>query len=532
MAKNTQRKSWPFKEAERIVKASGRGGPPAEVVFETGYGPSGLPHIGTFAEVARTTWVRHAYEELTGGKTRLIAFCDDMDGLRKVPDNLPQPAMLREHLGRPLCDIPDPFGCCASFSAHMIGRLAEFLRTFGFAPELVSASECYRAGRFNAGLEVLLDRVDGVLDVILPTLKEENRAGWSPFLPRCERCGRIYTTRVTAYRKAERAVDYTCDAPFGEASGCGHLGTVSVLDGGVKMGWKVDWALRWYSFGVNYEMYGKDLIPSAELSAQVVRLMGGAPPCGFFYELFLDEAGEKISKSRGNGVSVEQWLEYAPVESLAHFIFRDPRQAKKLYFDMIPRAMDEYLDQLRRYPEIEEAKRPDAALWHIHDKGKAVPAFTSAINFTMVNNLVSALGRPEPALVKDFLARYDRRALDHQGVVDLLVDKGMRYYEDHLLPKKTYRSPTDAERPMFAALRGRLAEPGAEEMGEKDIQSLVFDLARSLGIEPAEAFAAIYQVLLGQERGPRFGTFARLVGPARVVELIDERVPSAPSGPA
>ncbi|HUT78963.1 MAG TPA: lysine--tRNA ligase [Polyangia bacterium] len=533
MGKNSdqQYKSWPFKEAERIVKAFGRDGPPAEVVFETGYGPSGLPHIGTFAEVARTTWVRHAYEELTSGKTRLIAFSDDMDGLRKVPDNLPQQAMLREHLGRPLCDIPDPFGCCASFSAHMIGRLAEFLGTFGFAPELLSASDCYRTGRFNPGLEVLLDRAPDVLDIILPTLKEENRAGWSPFLPRCERCGRVYTTRVTAYRKAERAVDYSCDAPFGEAGGCGHRGTASVLDGGVKMGWKVDWALRWYCLGVSYEMYGKDLIPSAELSAQVVRLMGGAPPCGFFYELFLDEAGEKISKSRGNGVSVEQWLEYAPVESLAHFIFRDPRQAKKLYFDMIPRAMDEYLDQLRRYPEIEEGKRPDAALWHIHDTGRSVPAFTAGINFSMVNNLVSALGRPEPALVKDFLARYDRRALDHPEIVDGLVHKGLRYYEDHILPRKVYRPPTDVERPLFAALRERLRGADVAGMDEKALQSIVFDLARDRGVEPAEFFAAIYQVLLGQERGPRFGTFARLVGPARVVELIDERAADPPDRP-
>jgi lysyl-tRNA synthetase class 1 len=527
MTKNTQYKSWPFKEAERIVKALGRDGPPAEVVFETGYGPSGLPHIGTFAEVARTTWVRHAYEELTGGATRLIAFSDDLDGLRKVPDNLPRGEMLREHLGKPLCDIPDPFGCCASFSAHMIGRLAEFLRTFGFAPELLSASECYRSGRFDAGLELLLDRVEGVLDIILPTLKEENRAAWSPFLPRCEGCGRIYTTRVTAYRKAERAVDYACDAPFGEVSGCGHRGTVSVLGGGAKVGWKVDWALRWFSLGVNYEMYGKDLIPSAELSARVVRLMGGAPPSGFFYELFLDEAGEKISKSKGNGVSVEQWLEYAPVESLAHFIFRDPRQAKKLYFEMIPRAMDEYLDQLRRFPEIEPEKRPDAALWHIHGKGRTVPAFTAGINFTMVNNLVSALGRPEPALVKEFLARYDRRTLDHPEVVEPLVAKGLRYYEDHILPRKHYRPPTQAEVPRFAALRSSLARPEAAGMDEKALQGLVFDLARSLEVEPAEFFAALYQVLLGQERGPRFGTFAKLVGPARVVELIDERVPGA-----
>ncbi len=517
-------KSWPFKEAERIIRSAGRDGPPETVIFETGFGPSGLPHIGTFAEVARTTWVRRAYEHLTGKKTQLIAFSDDLDGLRKVPDNLPNPEMLAENLGKPLSDIPDPYGCCDSFSGHMIGKLKEFLDTFGFEYELRSASQAYRRGDFNDGLKLMLENVEKILEIILPTLKEENRAGWSPFFPRCENCSKVYTTRVTAYRKQELALDYCCDATFGDVEGCGHKGTASILNGAAKMGWKMDWALRWYCYKVGYEMYGKDLIPSAELSSKIVRIMGGRPPCGFFYEMFLDELGEKISKSKGNGVAVEEWLRYAPVTSLGYFIFRDPRQAKKLFFKMIPKAMDEYLDHLRRYPDILEEKKPDAPLWHIHDAGTEVPTYNSSINFTTVNNLVSALGSPDSELIKGFLSRYDERAAAHPKVVDSLVEKGLRFYEDHILPGKKYREPTAAERPLFKALAERLQDDGAEAMDEKALQSLVFDIARENGAEPKDFFASIYQVLLGQERGPRFGSFAKLVGIDRVIELIRERV--------
>jgi lysyl-tRNA synthetase class 1 len=516
-------KSWPFKEAGRIIKSAGRDGPKETVIFQTGFGPSGLPHIGTFAEVARTTWVRRAYENLTeGGHTRLIAFCDDQDGLRKVPDNLPNPEILAENLGKPLCDIPDPYGCCDSFSGHMIGQLAEFLDTFGFDYELKKSSEAYRSGDFNDGLKILLEKVDPVLDVILPTLKEENRAGWSPFLPKCENCGKVYTTRVTGYHSGDCTIDYVCDAPFGEVEGCGHSGTTTVLDGAAKMGWKVDWALRWYCYGIDYEMYGKDLIPSAEISSKIVRIMGGKPPCGYFYELFLDDQGEKISKSKGNGVSMEEWLDYAPVESLAYFIFRDPRQAKKLYYEMIPKAMDEYLDHLRRFPDVAEPKRPDGPLWHIHNAGTAVPPYTASINFTMVNNLVSALGRPDPTLLESFLARYDERVANHPDITRTLIEKGLKYYEDHILPGKQYRAPTDMEKELFSELAKRLAAPEVADMDEKGLQSLVFDIAKENDAEPREFFSAIYQVLLGQERGPRFGSFAKLVGPGRVIELIND----------
>jgi lysyl-tRNA synthetase class 1 len=292
------------------------------------------------------------------------------------------------------------------------------------------------------------------------------------------------------------------------------------------MGWKVDWALRWFSYGVNYEMYGKDLIPSAELSAAIVRIMGGKPPCGFFYELFLDENGEKISKSKGNGVTMEEWLAYAPVESLSYYIFKEPRTAKKLYFDVIPKVMDEYLDQVRKYPALAPEKRPDSALWHIHDRGQAVPEYDCSINFTMVNNLVSALGQPEPALLGQYLARYDAGAAQYPSTVASLVEKGLAYYTDHILPHKHYRQATPLEVELFSLLLVRLNEPGAAQLDEAGLQGLIFDIAKGKDVPPKDLFSAFYEVLLGQERGPRFGSFARLVGLERVIALIEERIPS------
>ncbi len=516
--------SWPFKEAERIIKAKSRNQTLTPALFQTGFGPSGLPHIGTFAEVARTTWIRRAYEHLTGNPTELYAFCDDQDGLRKVPDNLPNREMLASHLAKPLCDIPDPYGCCESFSAHMIGNLKNFLDAFNFDYKLKQSSDAYRNGDFNDGLCILLDKVEGILDIILPTLKEENRASWSPFFPKCEACGKINTTRVTAYNKEDRTVAYSCDMDLGNTSGCGHSGISSVLNGNAKMGWKIDWALRWYCYKVDYEMYGKDLIPSAELSEKIVKLMGGRPPQGFFYELFLDEKGEKISKSKGNGVTVEQWLEYAPIDSLSHFIFREPRQAKKLYFNMIPKTMDEYLDHIRRWPEVPEEKRPDNPLWHIHDRGTKVPSYSSSINFSTVNNLVSALGSPGRELLISYLSRYDEKTTDNIEIIDSLIVKGLKFYEDHILPNKLYRDPSDKERVLFLELETALKADDIADKSEQDLQSLIFDIARANDVDPKDFFSAFYQVFLGQERGPRFGSFAKLVGIPRVVALISERI--------
>ena len=513
-----QYKAWPFQEAEQILK---RRRPAADqtVVFETGFGPSGLPHIGTFGEVARTSWVRHAYEHLTGGPTRLIAFCDDMDGLRKVPLNMPAGDMLAAHLGKPLCRIPDPYGCCDSYSGHMNGKLREFLDHYGFEYELQSAAEAYGSGIFDEGLRILLQKAEEVRELILPTLGEERRAAWSPFFPICTSCGSVNATRVTGYHPERDAVSYLCEGQ-GEAVGCGHSGEVSVLGGNVKVGWKVDWALRWFSYDVDYEMYGKDLIDSARLSGRIVRLMGVQPPAGFFFELFLDEEGKKISKSVGQGLTVDHWVDFAPVESLLYYIYQNPKRAKRLFWGMVPKCVDDYLQALRQYPEVAEEKRPENGLWHIFDRGRQVPTYGASVDFSAVNNLISAIGGDSAEVLRDFLHRYDPAVAEYPGVVDKLVDKGLSYYREQVLPDKHFRPATEEEKALFIQVRQQLA--ASESDDEEELQAIPFDVARAADVEPRQLFTSFYEVVLGQGRGPRFGTFVRLVGRDRVLEMLDK----------
>ncbi|OQY27137.1 MAG: lysine--tRNA ligase [Anaerolineaceae bacterium 4572_5.1] len=439
-------KSWPFKEASSLQRRF-REQPNQPIILQTGFGPSGLPHIGTFAEVARTTWVRHAFEHLTGWPAKLVAFSDDMDGLRKVPLNMPEQKMLAENLGKPLCHIPDPFGCCESYSAHNNNKLQEFLDAYGFDYQFQSSQEAYIRGDFDEGLTILLEKVEEVQDIILPTLREDKRADWSPFFPICENCGRIYSTRVTGYHPEEKTIGYVCDKPVGDTPGCGHEGKTSALGGRVKVGWKVDWALRWFSYDVVYEMYGKDLIESAKLSGKITRLMGKQPPNGFFYELFLDEEGRKISKSVGKGLTV-------------------------------------------------------------------------SANFSLINNLVSALGADDGELVIEYLERYDPAAKGYRDTLSDLVNKSLTYYRDFILPNKHYRPPTAQEKEMLQSIREQIATYQGND--EKELQTIPFDAARAFGVQPRDLFTAIYEVLLGQERGPRFGTFAKLVGKERMLALLDE----------
>jgi lysyl-tRNA synthetase, class I len=516
-----QYRSWPFQEARQILKQHPpRGDRP--VLFETGFGPSGLPHIGTFSEVARTTWVRQAFEHLTGQPTRLLAFSDDMDGLRKVPLNLPQPEMLARHLGKPLCAIPDPFGECASYSDYMNGKLKEFLDTYGFAYEFRSSREAYTGGHFDEGLTVLLAKVEEVRALILPTLGEEKREGWSPFFPICPECGSVYATRVTGYQPERQSLDFVCDGKVGQVEGCGARGELSVLGGRVKVGWKVDWALRWFTYEVDYEMYGKDLIDSAKLSGRIVRLMGKQPPVGLTYELFLDEEGRKISKSVGRGLTVAAWTQYAPLESLLFYIYQNPGRARRLYWDVVPKCVDDYLEALRRYPEVPEAQRPEQDVWHIGNRGRQVPAYDAQVNFTMVNNLIAALGSDSAELLIDYLERYDATALKFHEVTRSLVEKGLNYYRDFVLPDKKYRPPTPAERTQLLRMREILAR--TEGTDEETLQGIPFEVARQSGAEPRDLFRSFYEVVLGQERGPRFGSFVRLVGRERVLAMLDERV--------
>jgi lysyl-tRNA synthetase class 1 len=518
--------SWPFAEARALLERVGAAGVPV-ATFETGFGPSGLPHIGTFAEVARTTWIRHALEHASGMKSRLIAFSDDMDGLRKVPLNMPNQEMLLRHLGEPLFTIPDPFGEAESYSGYMNRKLKEFLDAYGFEYQFQSSQQAYSLGHFDEGLTLLLRKVDEVRNVIIPTLSEENRETWSPFFPICASCGRVYSTRVTAYHAEDLTLEYLCDQETGSGTagarpGCGHRAVTSVLGGKVKVGWKVDWALRWYSYGVDYEMYGKDLIESAKLSAKLVRLLGKKPPIGLVYELFLDEEGKKISKSVGKGLSVDSWVSYAPLESLLFYLLQNPKRAKRLYWDVVPKSVDDYLAELTAYPGLPEEKRPDSAIWHLSNAGRDVASYASTVNFSLISNLISGIGSDEPSLIRDFLVRYDPRATEHRAVVEDLIVRASRYYRDFILPTKKFRPATDAEKTMFAALRKLvLATPGEEE---DLLQSLPFTVAKEAGVEPQALFRALYEVLMGQERGPRFGTLVRLVGKERMIALLDKAV--------
>jgi lysyl-tRNA synthetase class 1 len=510
--------SWPFKEAQKLQKRF-KESPDTPVRFETGFGPSGLPHIGTFAEVARTTWVRHAFEVLTDWPTQLIAFSDDMDGLRKVPANMPQEKMLAEHLGKPLWSIPDPFGQCESYSGYMNNKLKDFLDSYNFDYTFQSSYEAYTNGDFNEGLATILQKVEDVKAIILPTMSEAKQVGWSPFFPICGKCGRIYSTRVVAYHAEDNTIDYICDRQEGLVHSCGHKATTSIFNGKVKVGWKIDWALRWYSYDIGYEMYGKDLIESAKLSGKIVRLMGKQPPTGFFYELFLDEQGRKISKSVGEGLTIDSWVSYAPLESLLYYIFQNPKQAKRLFWGIVPKSVDDYLTGLSNYETLDSEKQPDSAIWHLFNKGVNVPAYKTQINFSLINNLISAVGSDDIDFILGYLKRYDSSLDAFTAIVEDLIKKSMNYYRDFILPNKQYRHPTGEEREMLQTLRDQLARHNGDD--ENELQSIPFDVSRMFEISPRDFFKMFYEVVLGQERGPRFATFVRLVGKDKVITLLD-----------
>ena len=524
-------KAWPFEEARKLVARIEKTGQ-TEVLFETGYGPSGLPHIGTFGEVARTSMVRHAFEALTGGavRTRLLAFSDDMDGLRKVPDNVPNQALLRGALNKPLTKVPDPFGTHDSFGAHNNARLRAFLDRFGFDYEFASATEFYTSGRFDAALLHMLRHLDAVMAIMLPTFREERAATYSPFLPIHPETGDVMQVPLDAI-----------DAEAGTISwrdpSTGASYTTPVTGGHAKLQWKPDWAMRWYALEVDYEMAGKDLIDSVKLSSRIVQALGGTAPEGFNYELFLDEQGQKISKSRGNGLTIEQWLGYASPESLALFMYQRPREAKKLHFDVIPRNVDEYLgflDAARKQEQNGDAKSLlGNPVWHLHGGAPPAPEVlasatgATAVSFAMLLNLATVANSEDPAVLWGFLQRYapDVSPTTHPRL-DALVGNAVAYYRDRVRPLKAYRPADEVEREALGKLSDTLAAlpPGAS--GE-DIQAALYDVARPIpryqnlaakGATPErpgvsnDFFAMLYQVLLGEARGPRFGSFVALYG--------------------
>ncbi len=504
-----QSRAWPFEEARRIIQRLEKlkADPARPVIFETGYGPSGLPHIGTFGEVARTSMVRHAFEVLTEGKykTRLICFSDDMDGLRKVPDNVPNKDLLAQYLNKPLTQVPDPFEKFESFAHHNNAMLRDFLDRFGFSYEFFSATECYKSGIFDATLLRMLEVYDKVKDIILPTLGPERRATYSPFLPVCPRTGRVLQV-PTLERHPNRGTIVYADPETGE-----HVET-PVTGGRVKCQWKADWAMRWTALGVDYEMCGKDLIDSVTLSSKICRALGGVPPENLVYELFLDENGQKISKSKGNGLTIEDWLTYATPQSLSLFMFQKPKSAKKLHFDVIPRAVDDYLQFVAAYPGQGPKEKLDNPVWHIH--AGEPPEAELPITFALLLNLVAASNADDKAVLWGFIRRHAEGATpDKYPVLDHLAEYAVAYYRDFVRPKKVYRLPDERERQALEVLDAELAKASPDASAEQ-LQNIVYEVGKTNGFAEnlREWFKSIYEVLLGESQGPRFGSFIELYG--------------------
>lgn len=511
-------KAWPFEEALALKQRLG-GQPPAKgyVLFETGYGPSGLPHIGTFGEVARTSMVRRAFQEIAPDiPTRLFCVSDDMDGMRKVPENLPNQEMLREHLHKPLTQVPDPFGTHESYGHHMNARLRAFLDRFGFEYEFKSATDLYKSGVYDDTLRKALTAYEKLMKVMLPTLGEERQATYSPFLPISPTTGRVLYVPMKAIDSVAGTI--TFDDEDGSET------TLSVSGGQVKMQWKPDMGMRWAALDVDYEMYGKDHQVNGKLYSALCSLMGGTPPQQYCYELFLDAKGEKISKSKGNGLTIDQWLTYATPESLALYMFQAPRKAKKLHFDVIPKAVDEYLTFLGKYAAEDSAARYDNPVWHIHEGHPPAPEL-SGISFSLLLNLVSAASCNDKAILWGFISRYAPEATPEScQLLDSLAGYAIAYYHDFIAPHKSYRAPTDAERAALAELAETLcALP--ENASADDLQTAVFTVGKNHAYENLrEWFGALYEILLGQTQGPRMGGFIALYGRENMVKLIEKKL--------
>lgn len=535
--------AWPFEEARKLVARLERAGDKREstrpVLFETGYGPSGLPHIGTFGEVARTSMVRHAFRVLTEDRipTRLIAFSDDLDGLRKVPDNIPNKELIAQHLGRPLTEVPDPFGTHASFGAHNNARLQAFLDAFGFDYEFRSSTAAYTSGVFDETLLHMLRNYDAVMKVMLPSLRAERAQSYSPFLPIHPKTRIVMQVPIEEVN-AEAGTIVWRDPETSERF------ETPVTGGHAKLQWKPDWAMRWVALGVDYEMAGKDLIDSVKLSGQIARVLGGEQPEGFNYELFLDDKGGKISKSKGNGLTIDEWLRYGTPESLALFMFNKPREAKRLYFDVIPRHVDDYLAFLGNYGRQDWKMRLGNPVWHLHAGNPPAPEIIgeaqagsrgTQLSFAMLLNLAAVANSEDKAVLWGFIQRYaPGTSPQTHPQLDRLVGYAINYFRDFVKPAKTYAEPTEEERAALADLSAEL-ERHAGSTDAEALQNAVYEIGRthfpdtsgkskSPDGRPGVSqtwFSTLYRILFGEERGPRFGSFVALYGVAETRTLIE-----------
>ena len=529
-------KAWPFEEARALLKRYEKAPPEkGHVLFETGYGPSGLPHIGTFGEVLRTTMIRRAFEVISDIPTRLICFSDDLDGMRKVPDNVPNQELLHANVQKPLTSVPDPFGEFESFGHHNNAMLRRFLDTFGFEYEFYSATEFYGDGRFDETLMRACERYDDIMAVMLKSLREERQQTYSIFLPIHPETGRVLYVPIKHVDAKEGTITFDDET--------GREWTLPVTGGNVKFQWKPDFGARWAALDVDFEMYGKDHSTNTPIYDRICEILGGRKPNHFTYELFLDEEGQKISKSKGNGLTIDEWLSYAATESLSYFMYQKPKTAKRMHWDVIPKMVDEYHQQLRAYPDQDEKAKLNNPVYHIH--GHDVPASTLTVPFAMLLNLASVSGAEDRAAMWGFINRYAPDASPEANPdLDAAAGFAVRYYQDHVKPTRQFRLPTDQERAalenLIAALKdekvaldaiaqknadaGKADEPLPEVNYADDefLQSVVFAIGKNHGFEPLRAwFSCLYEVLLGATQGPRFGGFIALYGVEETIALIE-----------
>ncbi len=508
--------SWPFveirkllKDRKQIIKAKNK------ITFQTGYGPSGLPHIGTFGEVARTSMMINALNYIEKIDHELITFSDDMDGLRKVPDNIPNDEVLKKNLGKPLTSIPDPFNKFNSFGEHNNEMLKDFLNKFKFEFNFKSSTENYKKGVFNESLMRVLDKYEDIMNIILPTLRSERQKTYCPFLPICPETGKVLEIPLQSMDKKTGAVVFNNQ---------GNKLETNILNGNCKLQWKVDWAMRWFTFDVDFEMYGKDLTESAILSNKICRALGKSPPNGFAYELFLDEKGEKISKSKGNGISIDQWLRYASPESLSLYMYPNPKRAKKLYSEVVPKTVDEYLTLIEKFPTQDDKSKIMNPVWHIHN-GKP-PKEKIVMPFTMLLNLVGSSNANNKEIVWKFINRfYKEIKRENYPILDSLTQYAINYFKDKVEPNKKFKKASDTEKKALKNLVLKLKEIN-KDLEPEEIQTLVYSTGKENGYEKnlREWFKLIYEVVFGVENGPRMGFFVKFFGLKETIELINEKI--------
>tara|TARA_B100001123_G_scaffold167574_1_gene192932 strand:- start:5738 stop:7300 length:1563 start_codon:yes stop_codon:yes gene_type:complete len=508
--------SWPFVEARKLIKDRQKiYDKKGKIILQTGYGPSGLPHIGTFAEVARTTMMANAIKQIINIPTEIITFSDDMDGLRKIPENIPNSEILERNMHKPLTSVPDPFKKFKSYGEHNNEMLKNFLNKFKFDYVFKSSTEAYKKGIFNSSLLLVLEKYEQIMEVVIPTLGKERQKTYSPFLPICSETGKVLEASVIEIKKKEGKIIYEND---------GKKIETKVIDGNCKLQWKVDWAMRWYAFDVDYEMYGKDLIESAILSSKICQILGKKSPNGFAYEMFLDEKGEKISKSKGNGITIDQWLNYASPESLSLYMYQNPKRAKKLYADVVPKAVDEYLTCIDKFAEQDTQHRLLNPAWHVHNGNP--PKEKSVMPFSVLLNLVGTSNATDKEVLWKFIKRYkkDIKVSEHP-ILDSLVEYALKYFKEIVKPKKKYRKPNEKEKKALKDLVKRLKDC-KDQADPEAIQTIVYAVGKDNGYQEnlREWFKAIYEIIFGDQDGPRMGFFISFFGIKESIELINKYI--------